>query len=318
VLRSTLYSGFGVRQISTIYTTGDNYQVVIEFDPSIAWTPDLLNLIRVRSKSGTLVPIGSFTHIDRTTGPLTVNQIGQIAAVTISFNLPAGVALSRATDRLEEMKAEINLPPAITTTYTGTAKTFEQSLSNQSLLIAAAVLTIYIVLGILYESFIHPLTILTGLPSAVFGALAALKLYGLDLSVIAIIGILMLIGIVKKNAIMMIDVALVLQRDGLSPAAAIEKACILRFRPIMMTTFAALIGTLPIAFGAGASSELRQPLGIAVVGGLLVSQVITLLITPVLYLYMERLNEKLAPFAKRFSGRDKTKPDITPAHEPAE
>ncbi len=314
VLRSTLYSGFGARQVSTIYTTGDSYSVLIEFDPALGWTTDRLDLIRVRAKNGTLVPISSFAHIERTSGPLTVSQLGQITAVTLSFNLPPGIALGQATDRIEALKAEVKLPSSISTTYTGTAKTFQQSLANQGLLIGAAVLTIYIVLGILYESFIHPLTILTGLPSAVFGALLALKVFGLDLSVIAIIGILMLIGIVKKNAIMMIDVALVLQREGRSAQDAIHRACLMRFRPIMMTTFAALIGTLPIALGTGASSELRQPLGVAVVGGLIVSQAITLFITPVLYLYMDRFSNWLAPL----SGRLGTHETETEAKAPGE
>ncbi len=295
ILRSTLYSGFGARQVSTIYSTGDNYSVLIEFDPAIAWTADRLDLIRVRAKNGALIPVSSFARIETTVGPLTVNQLGQIAAVTISFNLPEGVSLGQSVAQLDALKAEIKLPQSISTTFTGTAKTFNDSLANQGLLIAAAIITIYVVLGILYESFIHPLTILSGLPSAVFGALLALWIFRLDLSVIAIIGVLMLIGIVKKNAIMMIDVALVLQRQGMEAGEAIYKACAMRFRPIMMTTCAALIGTLPIALGAGASSELRQPLGVAVVGGLIVSQVITLFITPVLYLYMDRLAQWASP-----------------------
>jgi len=319
VLRSTLYSGFGARQVSTIYTTGDSYEVLIEFDPSLGWTPDRLDLIRIRAKNGTLVPISSFAHIERTSGPLTVSQIGQITAVTLSFNLPPGIALGQATDRIEQIKDEMKLPSSISTTYTGTAKTFQQSLANQGLLIGAAVLTIYIVLGILYESFIHPMTILTGLPSAVFGALLALKVFGLDLSVIAIIGILMLIGIVKKNAIMMIDVALVLQREGRAAQDAMHQACLMRFRPIMMTTFAALIGTLPLALGTGASSELRQPLGVAVVGGLIVSQAITLFITPVLFLYMDRFSNWLAPLAGRMSEhKDKVEEGATPAVAPSQ
>jgi len=295
LLRSTLYSGFGARQVSTIYSTGDNYSVLIEFDPSIAWTADRLDLIRVRAKNGALIPVSSFARIETTTGPLTVNQLGQIAAVTISFNLPEGVSLGQSVAQLDALKAEIKLPQSITTTFTGTAKTFNDSLANQGLLILAAIVTIYIVLGILYESFIHPLTILSGLPSAVFGALLALWVFNLDLSVIAIIGVLMLIGLVKKNAIMMIDVALVLQRQGMAAGDAIYKACAMRFRPIMMTTCAALIGTLPIALGAGACPDLRQPLGVAVVGGLIVSQVITLFITPVLYLYMDRLAQWAKP-----------------------
>ena len=293
VLRSSLYSGFGVRQISTIYTTSDSYQVIIEFNPDIQWSNDRLDQVRFRSSSGALVPLGTFARIERKAGPLTVNQLGQLPAVTLSFNLPAGRALGEAVQRIDAIKAELGLPAQIGTSFAGVAKTFEQSLGNQGLLIAGAVLTIYIVLGILYESFIHPLTILTGLPAAALGALLTLKLFGLDLSVIAVIGLLMLIGIVKKNAIMMIDVALELQRAGEPPDRAIREACLRRFRPIMMTTLAAILGALPIAIGAGASAELRQPLGLAVVGGLIVSQVLTLFITAVIFLFMEGLSRRL-------------------------
>jgi HAE1 family hydrophobic/amphiphilic exporter-1 len=292
-LRSTLYSGFGTRQVSTIYATGDNYSVVLEFDPSIAWTPDLLDTVYVRSTSSKLVPIGAFAEVRRTVGALSINQLGQLPAVTISFNLPPGVALGDAVARTDALRTQLGVPSTITSAFSGNAQVFQDALDNQGLLILAAVLTIYIVLGMLYESFVHPFTILTGLPSAAIGAFIALRLTELDLSVVAVIGILMLIGIVKKNAIMMIDVALNLQRDGMEPREAIYRACILRFRPIMMTTFAALMGALPIALGAGASAELRQPLGIAVVGGLVVSQVLTLFITPVLYLYMEQLSQAM-------------------------
>jgi HAE1 family hydrophobic/amphiphilic exporter-1 len=297
-LRNTLYSGFGTRQVSTIYATGDNYSVLIEFDPDIAWSPELLNTVYVRSTAGKLIPIGAFAEVRRTVGALSVNQLGQLPAVTISFNLPPGVALGDAVARTEALRAQVGLPSTVTSTFSGNAQAFQDSLKNLGLLILAAVLTIYIVLGILYESFVHPFTILTGLPSAAIGAFLALRLAELDLSVVAVIGILMLIGIVKKNAIMMIDVALTLQRDGVEPREAIYRACILRFRPIMMTTFAALMGTLPIALGAGTSAELRQPLGIAVVGGLVLSQVMTLFITPVLYLYMEQLSQALRRLAK--------------------
>ncbi|MFO1048103.1 MAG: efflux RND transporter permease subunit [Geminicoccaceae bacterium] len=292
-LRSTLYSGFGSRQISTIYATGDNYPVIVEFDPRLPWTAERLDQIRVRAAAGKLVPLSAFATVQRTAGPLTINQLGQLPAVTVSFNLPERVSLGDAVQRLEAIKAELGVPSTISTTFSGTARVFQDALGNQGLLLLAAVVTIYIVLGVLYESFIHPLTILTGLPAAAVGALAALDLFGLDLSVIAMIGLLMLIGIVKKNAIMMIDVALVRQRAGAKPLAAIREACLLRFRPIMMTTLAAIMGVLPIAIGHGASAELRQPLGIAVVGGLLVSQILTLFITPVLYTYMEDLSRLL-------------------------
>ncbi len=299
ILRSTLYSGFGTQQISTIYGSADSYQVIIELDPRIEWTPERIQSIRVRTQSGSLVPIGAFARVERTAGPLTVNQLGQLPAVTISYNLPQGVALGDSVTRIDALKQQIGLPPTISNTFAGTAKTFQDSLANQGLLIVGAILTIYIVLGILYESFVHPLTILTGLPSAVLGALLALSLAGMDVSLIAIIGILMLIGIVKKNGIMMIDVALTLRREGLAPTEAIHRACLMRFRPIMMTTLAALMGTLPIALGTGASAELRQPLGVAVVGGLLVSQALTLFITPVLYVYMEQFSDWLL---RRFAG----------------
>jgi hydrophobic/amphiphilic exporter-1 (mainly G- bacteria), HAE1 family len=291
VLRSTLYAGFGTEQVSTIYEANDSYQVIMELDPHIDWTPERLSTIEVSTSSGSLVPLGAFSHVETGAGQLTINQLGQLPAVTVSFNLPDRVALGSSVAELENVKAKIGLPNIVTTNFYGTAKTFQDSVANQGLLILGAIVTIYVVLGILYESFVHPLTILSGLPAAAAGALLTLEMFGYDLSIIAVIGLLMLIGIVKKNAIMMIDVALKLQREGISPREAIHKACLMRFRPIMMTTLAALMGTLPIALGAGASAELRQPLGVAVVGGLIVSQTLTLFMTPVLFLYMDRFSQ---------------------------
>ncbi|HEX4297408.1 MAG TPA: efflux RND transporter permease subunit, partial [Devosia sp.] len=302
-LRNTLYDGFGANQASTIYGAGDSYEVIVELDPSIPWTPEMLNQIQVKSASGALVPLSSFAQIERTNGLLSISQQGQLPAVTLSFNLPPNEALGTAVDQLTTLKQQLNVPATISTTFGGTAQVFEQALANQGLLLGAAVLTIYIVLGILYESFIHPLTILTGLPAAAAGALLSLEIFHMDLSVIAIIGILMLIGIVKKNAIMMIDFALQRKKAGATPLEAIREACLIRFRPIMMTTLAALMGTLPIALGTGASAELRQPLGVAVVGGLIVSQLLTLFITPVIFLYMEAFSQALTRFWASLRGR---------------
>ncbi len=302
-LRNTFYYAFGTNQASTIFSTADSYQVILELDPDIPWTTDKLDQMQIRSPTtGKLIPLSAFAHVERKTGLLAVSQLGQLPAVTISFNLPQGVSLGQAVQELDTLKTQLGVPETITSSFTGTAQVFQQSLANQGLLVGAAILTIYIVLGILYESFVHPLTILTGLPAAAAGALATLELFGYDLSVIAIIGILMLIGIVKKNAIMMVDFALVRQRAGETSFDAIREACLVRFRPIMMTTLAALMGTIPIAIGAGASSELRQPLGVAVVGGLVVSQILTLFITPVIFLYMEDLSRALSKIGHRLRG----------------
>jgi HAE1 family hydrophobic/amphiphilic exporter-1 len=289
-IRIALYSAYGEKQVSTIYTPVNTYYVILEAAPEDRQYEADLNKIFVRGRSSDkLIPLSSLASYTRTVGPTAVNHQGQIPAVTISFNLAPDVFLGDATKKIEEYTKLIDLPPSIITSYGGDAAVFKSNQSGQLILIFSALGVIYILLGVLYESYIHPLTILAGLPSAAIGAILALRIFGFELTIIASIGILLLIGIVKKNAILMIDFALDAQRTkGLSPEKAIREACILRFRPIMMTTFAALMGAIPIAFGLGAGAELRQPLGISVAGGLIFSQFVTLIITPVIYLYLDK------------------------------
>jgi multidrug efflux pump len=295
MIDDTLYDAFGQRQVSTIFTQLNQYRVVLEVKPDFQQSPETLANLYVHSSNGTQVPLSAFTHFEPATTALAINHQGQFPAITLSFNLARGVALGDAVRAIEAAEHEIGLPASIQASFQGTAQAFQTSLANEPLLILAALVTVYIVLGVLYESYIHPITILSTLPSAGVGAILALLLCRTDLSVVALIGIILLIGIVKKNAIMMIDFALDAERkEGKKPEEAIFQACLLRFRPIMMTTMAALFAGLPLALGTGTGSELRRPLGITIVGGLILSQLLTLYTTPVVYLAFDRLAKRLA------------------------
>ncbi|HKD13814.1 MAG TPA: efflux RND transporter permease subunit, partial [Candidatus Angelobacter sp.] len=306
----TLYDAFGQRQVSTIFTQLNQYHVVLEVNPQFQQDPNSLKDIYVKSVTGTQVPLATFSHFETANTSLAINHQGQFPVVTISFNLAPGESLGKATKLIGQVEQDLGMPASIHASFQGTAAAFQNSLSSEPYLILAALITVYIVLGVLYESYIHPVTILSTLPSAGVGAILALILTRQDFTIVALIGVILLIGIVKKNAIMMIDFALEAERkEGKPPEEAIYQASLLRFRPIMMTTMAALLGAVPLALGTGTGSELRHPLGITIIGGLLLSQLFTLYTTPVVYLWFDRL-------ARRFANLRIGNP-IGPVEEPA-
>ena len=291
---NALNNSFSQRQISTIYAERNQYRVILEVDPLFQRDPSDLTQVYVAGNGSTQVPLSSVAHIEKTLSPLVINHQGSFPAVTITYNLAPNVPIEQASAAIERAVAELHLPDTLHTEFAGDAKAYQRSVGTQPLVILAALLAIYIILGVLYESLAHPLTIISTLPSAGLGALLALQLFGAELTVIAFIGIILLIGIVKKNGIMMVDFALQAEREGgLPPAEAIREACIARFRPIMMTTLAAMLGALPLIIATGPGSELRRPLGMTIVGGLLVSQILTLYTTPVIYLLLDRLHRRL-------------------------
>jgi HAE1 family hydrophobic/amphiphilic exporter-1 len=299
LIENALYDAYGPRWVSTIYGSVNEYKVLLELEPQYQRDPRALSLLYFKNTNGKLIPLDTMANIVTETGPQTINHYGQLPSATISFNLKPGAALGEVVDNVQAL-ANSQLPDTISTQFQGAAKAFQSSLGNLWVLLVIAILVVYIVLGILYESYIHPITILSGLPSAGFGALLTLVLFRMDLSIYAFVGLIMLIGIVKKNAIMQIDFALEAERQhGLSPEKAIYEGCLIRFRPIMMTTMAALLGAVPIALGYGAGGEARQPLGLVVVGGLLFSQLVTLYLTPVFYIYMSALQERVQSWKRR-------------------